>query len=76
MHADLLVVGLGYVGLPLAREASLAGLTVVGFDINVALVAGLNTGGFHMADIPDADVAAMIRHGFRGRLTGSNVDVI
>jgi UDP-N-acetyl-D-mannosaminuronate dehydrogenase len=30
MHADFLVIGLGYAGIPLAREASLAGLAVVG----------------------------------------------
>jgi UDP-N-acetyl-D-glucosamine dehydrogenase len=29
---DAVIVGLGYVGLPLAREASAAGLSVVGFD--------------------------------------------
>ena len=33
MSADLVIIGLGYVGLPLAREATLSGLSVVGFDI-------------------------------------------
>ena len=40
--ADLLVIGLGYVGLSLAREAAFSGLTVVGYDLNAGLVAGLN----------------------------------
>ena len=30
MHADLLFIGLGYAGLPLARKAALAGLAVAG----------------------------------------------
>lgn len=64
MHTDLLVIGLGYVGLPLAREASLAGLNVVGFDTNAALAERLNAGSSHVSDIPDADLAAMIRRGF------------
>ena len=64
MRADLLVIGLGYVGLPLAREASLAGLAVAGFDTDAALVARLRAGSSHVSDIPDADVAAMIGRGF------------
>jgi nucleotide sugar dehydrogenase len=73
MHADLLVVGLGYVGLPLAREASLAGLTVVGFDTNPTLVAHLNAGGSRVSDVPDADVAAMVHRGFRA--TSDETDI-
>lgn len=64
-HADLLVVGLGYVGLPLAREAVLAGLTVVGYDLKAEVVAGLNAGRSHVGDVPAADVAEMLRKGFR-----------
>ena len=33
MNTDALIIGLGYVGLPLAREASIAGFKVVGFDL-------------------------------------------
>jgi UDP-N-acetyl-D-mannosaminuronate dehydrogenase len=35
------VIGLGYVGLPLAVEASRAGLTVTGFDTNRTVIDGL-----------------------------------
>ena len=63
--ADLLVIGLGYVGLPLAREAAFSGLTVVGHDLNEKLVAGLNAGRSHVGDVSDADVAAMQAKGFR-----------
>ena len=65
MSVDLLVIGLGYVGLPLAREAALSGLTVVGYDLNQELVAGLNGGRSHVGDIPPADVAEMLAKGFR-----------
>lgn len=44
---DLLVIGLGYVGLPLAAEAARCGLTVVGYDPDHAVVSGLNVGRSH-----------------------------
>jgi UDP-N-acetyl-D-mannosaminuronate dehydrogenase len=65
MHCDLLVIGLGYVGLPLAREATAAGMTVVGYDVNQAIVDRLNRGGSHVDDILADDVAAMLTAGFR-----------
>lgn len=65
MSADVVVLGLGYVGLPLAQEASLAGLDVVGFDISTRVVDGLNAGRSHVDDLSDADIAAMLSRGFR-----------
>ena len=65
MHCDLLVIGLGYVGLPLAREATAAGMTVVGYDVNPAIVDRLSRGGSHVDDIAADDVAAMLVAGFR-----------
>jgi nucleotide sugar dehydrogenase len=62
---DLLVLGLGYVGLPLAQEATRAGLRVGGLDVDPALVAGLHAGRSHVDDIDDAEVAAMLAAGFR-----------
>ncbi|WP_328708071.1 nucleotide sugar dehydrogenase [Streptomyces mesophilus] len=62
---DLVVVGLGYVGLPLARAASASGLRVVGLDRSAPVVQGLNSGVSHIDDISDADVQAMIERGFR-----------
>jgi UDP-N-acetyl-D-glucosamine dehydrogenase len=65
MPLDLVVIGLGYVGLPLAREAVGAGLRVRGFDVTAPVVAALNEGRSHVDDISDADVAVMLAAGFR-----------
>jgi nucleotide sugar dehydrogenase len=53
------------VGLPLAREATSAGLSVIGFDVNAALVEALNAGRSHVDDLSDEDIAGMTEHGFR-----------
>ncbi|MFE6336953.1 nucleotide sugar dehydrogenase [Streptomyces sp. NPDC057798] len=62
---DLVIIGLGYVGLPLARAASASGLKVVGLDRSQPVVQGLNSGSSHVDDISDADVRAMLGQGFR-----------
>lgn len=65
MSLDVVVVGLGYVGLPLVREAVRSGLHVRGFDVSKRTVDGLNTGHSHVDDISDTDVEAMLTGGFR-----------
>ena len=65
MQVDLLVIGLGYVGLPLVREATKAGLSVAGYDVGQGVVNGLNGGHSHVDDISDDDVARMLAAGFR-----------
>jgi UDP-N-acetyl-D-glucosamine dehydrogenase len=62
---DVVIIGLGYVGLPLAQEAVRAGLRVTGLDIRQATVDGLNAGRSHVDDLSDADIAAMLAGGFR-----------
>ncbi|MEV6022328.1 nucleotide sugar dehydrogenase [Streptomyces sp. NPDC052036] len=61
---DLVVVGLGYVGLPLARSAAAAGLKVVGLDRNPRVVDSLTSGRSHVDDVADADVRTMLEQGF------------
>jgi len=64
MQSDLVVIGLGYVGLPLALEATRSGLTVTGLDANSAMVDVLNEGRSHVDDISDADVSWMLSENF------------
>lgn len=64
MSVDLVVIGLGYVGIPLAQEACRSGLSVVGLDQSVAVVDGLMTGRSHVDDLSDADIADMLASGF------------
>lgn len=45
------VIGLGYVGLPLAIEFARAGFRVLGFDVDSKRVAALNRGICHIRDI-------------------------
>jgi len=62
---NVVIIGLGYVGLPLAREVARVGLNVTGLDVKRATVDGLNAGRSHVDDLSDADVAAMVAAGFR-----------
>ena len=48
---DLAVIGLGYVGLPLAIEAANSNLNVAGYDINDSVVSNLNNSISHVEDI-------------------------
>jgi len=57
------VVGLGYVGLPLAIEFAKAGFHVIGYDVSEEVVAELMRGESHIQDIPAAGVAEVVRSG-------------
>ena len=75
------IIGLGYVGLPLACAASQAGWRVVGLDTNPVVVARLSDGCSHVDDLADADVALMLMQGFTpttdaSRLAEADVVVI
>lgn len=58
------IIGLGYVGLPLARAFTAAGFRVLGFDIDTAKVDKLNAGRSFIKQIPDDIVAGMRAAGF------------
>lgn len=73
MAVDVVILGLGYVGLPLAREATLAGLKVVGLDVNPDVVRSLNAGISHIDDLSDDDVSQMTRAGFRATTDESKI---
>jgi len=57
------VVGLGYVGLPLAVEFARAGFDVTGIDLNEAKVARVNAGDSYVGDVPPATLAPLTAAG-------------
>jgi UDP-N-acetyl-D-mannosaminuronate dehydrogenase len=59
--ATVAVVGLGYVGLPLAVEFAKAGFTVIGYDVSRRVVDLLNQGKSHIQDVPASEVAALVK---------------
>ena len=62
-EAVIAIIGMGYVGLPLAIAAAAAGFQVIGFDIDPAKVTGLNVGRSHLSSVPQDRVAAMAAGG-------------
>jgi nucleotide sugar dehydrogenase len=61
---DVLVIGLGYVGLPLAVQAARAGFRVTGFDTSAVITEGLNAGRSHVDDVTGAEVDEARARGF------------
>jgi nucleotide sugar dehydrogenase len=61
---SVVIVGLGYVGLPLAQAATLSGLKVTGLDLNQEIVSGLSSGKSHIDDLSDADIKEMLDRRF------------
>jgi len=59
---NVVVVGLGYVGLPLAVRCAQAGHRVVGFDTDEARVKLLASGSY-VEDVPDGELAAVLESG-------------
>ena len=59
----LVVVGQGYVGLPLAMQAVRAGYAVVGYDVDDHRIKRLNDGDSYVEDISDEELAAAIATG-------------
>jgi UDP-N-acetyl-D-glucosamine dehydrogenase len=57
------IVGLGYVGLPLAMEFAKEGFRVIGYDVSERVCGLLMGGDSHIQDVPAAEVAAMIKNG-------------
>jgi UDP-N-acetyl-D-glucosamine dehydrogenase len=57
------VVGLGYVGLPLAVEFGKAGFAVTGIDVISAKVDQINAGHSYVQDVPTAEVQELVSAG-------------
>lgn len=61
--AKLGVVGLGYVGLPLAVEKAKAGYEVIGFDVQDKKVKMVNEGRNYIGDVVDSDLEELVKEG-------------
>jgi UDP-N-acetyl-D-glucosamine dehydrogenase len=57
------VIGLGYVGLPLAVEFARAGFDVIGMDVQARKVDQLNAGRSYVKDVADSTIAPLIESG-------------
>ncbi|MDI7275482.1 MAG: hypothetical protein QME94_05855, partial [Anaerolineae bacterium] len=57
--AAIAVIGLGYVGLPLAVAFAEIGFPVVGIDVDEARIAAINRGESYLGDIAPAQIAAL-----------------
>ena len=62
-NATAAVIGLGYVGLPLAMEIAAAGFKVVGIDLDRNKIADLREGKSYILDVPSATVADAVKAG-------------
>src|SRR4051794_31505643 len=58
------IIGLGYVGLPLAVEFAKAGFHVIGYDVSERVTSLLMAGDSHIQDVAASEVAALVRGGF------------
>ena len=68
------IIGLGYVGLPLAVELAHAGYRVLGFDVSQRVVDGLGAGHSHVKDVPDAQLREILASGrFTATIDGSRL---
>ena len=62
-EARIGIIGLGYVGLPLAVEFAKAGFEVTGFDVDVAKVDSINHGHSYIGDVSSEDVSCTVKAG-------------
>jgi UDP-N-acetyl-D-glucosamine dehydrogenase len=67
------VIGLGYVGLPLAVELARAGFETVGIDIDPAKVDAVTRGESYIPDVPDDDVRSLVADGRLSATTDMSV---
>ncbi len=62
-EAQVGIIGLGYVGLPLAVVSGRAGYRVVGVDVSERAIGAINAGRSHIGDVRDEEVAALVEAG-------------
>jgi 2-polyprenyl-6-methoxyphenol hydroxylase-like FAD-dependent oxidoreductase len=62
-QARIGIIGLGYVGLPLAVEFAKAGFDVTGFDVDESKIQQINAGDSYIPDVPAPELAHVVRSG-------------
>jgi UDP-N-acetyl-D-glucosamine dehydrogenase len=62
-NATIGVIGLGYVGLPLAVEFAKSGFHVIGYDVSERVTQRIMAGDSHIQDVAAGDVAALVKSG-------------
>jgi UDP-N-acetyl-D-glucosamine dehydrogenase len=67
--AHIGVIGLGYVGLPLAVEFARQGFNVTGFDVDESKTSQINAGKSYIPDVPEKELAEVVK---AGRLRGTS----
>lgn len=67
--AVLGVIGLGYVGLPLAVEKAKAGFKTIGFDVQKSKVDMVNSGHNYIGDVVNEDLEALVKSGILSATT-------
>jgi UDP-N-acetyl-D-glucosamine dehydrogenase len=67
------VIGLGYVGLPLATAFAKAGFRVIGVDVNQSKVDAINAGQSYIPDVADGDLAPHVQSGRLAATSDYNV---
>ena len=70
------IIGMGYVGLPLALLFSEERFAVTGFDIDNKKVSALNTGDSYIVRIPGTEIQAAQKHGFRATSDYSEISSV
>src|SRR5450432_2489352 len=63
-RAKVVVVGQGYVGLPVAMRAAEVGFAVVGYDVAPGRVDALSAGRSYVEDVPDERLAGALAAGY------------
>ena len=63
------VVGLGYVGLPLAVQAAKSGFRTIGFDVKKEKVDSVNQGCNYIGDVADSDLKMLVGKGMLAATT-------
>jgi len=63
--AEVAVIGLGYVGLPLAVEQAKIGFSVMGIDKDIEKVEQINNGENYIQDVSENDLRSLVKNGDR-----------